>query len=83
MNSAAFRVTQLLYLMAPVYVANMAPPCVKFWRGWNRPISERLLGSHYDHRALLPRVGEIRGYRFLDGTVQDLDAGALAHRRPM
>lgn len=37
---------QLVYLMAPAYVGNMAPPFVRYWRGWNRPISERWLGSH-------------------------------------
>jgi CDP-2,3-bis-(O-geranylgeranyl)-sn-glycerol synthase len=40
------RVGQLLYLMAPAYLANMAPPFARFWTGWNRPISERWLGSH-------------------------------------
>ena len=37
---------QLLYFMAPAYVANMAPPFLKFWSGWNRPISARWLGTH-------------------------------------
>ncbi len=37
---------QLLYFMAPAYLANMAPPFLKYWKGWNRPISERWLGSH-------------------------------------
>lgn len=37
---------QLLYLMLPVYFANMAPPFAKYWHGWNRPISISLLGSH-------------------------------------
>ncbi len=41
-----FRAVQLLYFMAPAYVANMAPPFVRYWPGWNRPISERRLGSH-------------------------------------
>ena len=41
-----FRVAQLLYLMAPAYLANMTPPFTRFWRGWNRPVSERWLGSH-------------------------------------
>jgi CDP-2,3-bis-(O-geranylgeranyl)-sn-glycerol synthase len=41
-----FRIAQLLYFMAPAYVANMAPPFVRYWKGWNRPISERWLGSH-------------------------------------
>ena len=40
------RLAQLLYLMLPVYLANMAPPFVKFWHGWNPPISAPLLGSH-------------------------------------
>ena len=40
------RVIDLLYMMLPIYAANMAPPFVKYWRGWNRPISERWLGSH-------------------------------------
>jgi CDP-2,3-bis-(O-geranylgeranyl)-sn-glycerol synthase len=42
----ALRVLELLYFMAPAYVANMAPPFVRYWRGWNRPISRRWLGSH-------------------------------------
>jgi CDP-2,3-bis-(O-geranylgeranyl)-sn-glycerol synthase len=41
-----FRVTQLLYLMAPAYLANMTPPITRFWPGWNRPINTRSLGSH-------------------------------------
>ncbi|KAF1710964.1 hypothetical protein CSC73_03915 [Pseudoxanthomonas sacheonensis] len=32
--------------MAPAYLANMAPPFARYWPGWNRPIHERLLGSH-------------------------------------
>jgi CDP-2,3-bis-(O-geranylgeranyl)-sn-glycerol synthase len=40
------RALSLLYFMAPAYAANMAPPLVKYWRGWNRPISRRWLGSH-------------------------------------
>lgn len=40
------RLFDLLYLMLPVYLANMAPPFARFWRGWNPPINERHLGSH-------------------------------------
>jgi CDP-2,3-bis-(O-geranylgeranyl)-sn-glycerol synthase len=40
------RIAQLLYFMAPAYFANMAPPFQKYWTRWNRPISERWLGSH-------------------------------------
>lgn len=44
--TALSRVPQLLYFMAPAYAANMAPPFVRFWKGWNRPISRRWLGAH-------------------------------------
>jgi CDP-2,3-bis-(O-geranylgeranyl)-sn-glycerol synthase len=44
--TALHRVVQLLYLMAPAYAANMAPPFVRYWKGWNRPISRRWLGAH-------------------------------------
>ena len=40
------RALQLVYFMAPAYVANMLPPFVAHWRGWNPPISDRWLGSH-------------------------------------
>ena len=46
MDEAAGRLLQLIWLMLPAYCANMAPPFVRFWRGWNRPINRRLLGSH-------------------------------------
>jgi CDP-2,3-bis-(O-geranylgeranyl)-sn-glycerol synthase len=42
----ALHILQLLYLMLPAYLANMAPPFTHFWRGWNRPISSRWLGDH-------------------------------------
>jgi CDP-2,3-bis-(O-geranylgeranyl)-sn-glycerol synthase len=44
--SLSWRVEQLLYLMGPAYLANMTPPFLRFWKGWNPPISERWLGSH-------------------------------------
>jgi CDP-2,3-bis-(O-geranylgeranyl)-sn-glycerol synthase len=37
---------QLLYFMAPAYLANMAPPFARFWHGWNRPIHAPALGNH-------------------------------------
>jgi CDP-2,3-bis-(O-geranylgeranyl)-sn-glycerol synthase len=40
------RAAELVYLMAPAYLANMTPPFARFWTGWNHPISERWLGSH-------------------------------------
>lgn len=46
LSTAASHVLRLLYFMAPAYVANMAPPFVRYWKGWNRPISRRWLGPH-------------------------------------
>ena len=40
------RLLQLAYFMLPAYCANMAPPFTRYWHGWNRPVHERLLGSH-------------------------------------
>jgi CDP-2,3-bis-(O-geranylgeranyl)-sn-glycerol synthase len=40
------RLIQLVYFMLPAYAANMAPPFVRFWGGWNPPLSRRWLGSH-------------------------------------
>ena len=37
MNGVLYRLVQLSYLMLPAYAANMAPPLVKYWRGWNPP----------------------------------------------
>lgn len=37
---------ELVYLLLPAYCANMAPPFVKYWRGWNRPIHSAWLGDH-------------------------------------
>lgn len=44
--TALSHLLQLLYFMAPAYAANMAPPFVRYWKGWNRPISQRWLGEH-------------------------------------
>jgi CDP-2,3-bis-(O-geranylgeranyl)-sn-glycerol synthase len=40
------RLLELVYLVLPAYCANMAPPFVKYWRGWNRPIHKAWLGDH-------------------------------------
>lgn len=40
------RLIQLVYFMLPAYAANMAPPFMRFWTGWNPPLSRRWLGSH-------------------------------------
>ena len=42
----AYRLLQLVYLMLPAYAANMAPPFSKYWKGANRPIAARWLGTH-------------------------------------
>ena len=42
----ADRLLELVYLMLPAYAANMAPPFVRFWPGWNRPIDRARLGDH-------------------------------------
>lgn len=46
MNELLLRTLELVYFMAPAYFANMAPPFLKYWKGWNKPISKKLLGSH-------------------------------------
>lgn len=46
MSEFSGHVAALLYFMLPAYAANMAPPFVRFWKGWNRPIHARLLGQH-------------------------------------
>lgn len=46
MADAALRVLQVLYLMAPAYAANMAPPFLRFWHGWNPPLQRHLFGAH-------------------------------------
>jgi len=45
-RGAFVHILQLAYFMLPAYCANMAPPFVRFWHGWNRPISRRWLGDH-------------------------------------
>ena len=40
------RSLELIWLVMPAYCANMAPPFVKYWRGWNRPIHRKWLGDH-------------------------------------
>lgn len=42
----ADRLLALFALLAPAYAANMAPPFVRYWKGWNRPLHRRLLGEH-------------------------------------
>ncbi len=41
-----YRLAQLAFAMTPAYAANMAPPFVKYWPWWNRPINARWFGAH-------------------------------------
>jgi CDP-2,3-bis-(O-geranylgeranyl)-sn-glycerol synthase len=36
----------LAAFMLPAYAANMAPPLVRFWKGWNPPLHRGLFGDH-------------------------------------
>jgi len=45
-DTLPYHVLQLLYFMVPAYAANMTPPFVKYWKGWNPPIARRQLGDH-------------------------------------
>lgn len=46
MRAFILHLLELLYFMAPAYLANMAPPFTRYWKGWNRPIHARLFGTH-------------------------------------
>lgn len=46
LSTAISHLLQLLYFMAPAYAANMAPPFVRYWKGWNPPINRQWLGEH-------------------------------------
>ena len=73
------RLIQLIYLMLPVYLANMAPPFVKYWPGWNRPISRRWLGDHKTVAGFAFGVAAATGTAFAqslvawDGSLVDYD----------
>ena len=32
-----------MYFMAPAYVANMVPPFLKYWKGWNEAMKNALV----------------------------------------
>ncbi|MFY9823898.1 MAG: CDP-archaeol synthase [Thermoanaerobaculia bacterium] len=40
------RFLALLAFMLPAYAANMAPPFLRFWKGWNPPLNRKYLGAH-------------------------------------
>jgi CDP-2,3-bis-(O-geranylgeranyl)-sn-glycerol synthase len=43
---SGIRIIELIVLMMPAYIANMAPPFLRFWHGPNPPISRKWLGDH-------------------------------------
>jgi CDP-2,3-bis-(O-geranylgeranyl)-sn-glycerol synthase len=43
---SGIRIIELIVIMAPAYVANMAPPFLHFWHGPNPPVSRKWLGDH-------------------------------------
>ena len=55
--------------MAPAYLGNMAAPFVKYWKGWNRPISERWLGAHKTVAGFLLGVIVALGTAFLQSAI--------------
>ena len=59
------RALQLAYFMAPAYAANMAPPFVRYWKGWNRPISRRLFGTHKTVMGFVVGVLSATGVTFV------------------
>jgi CDP-2,3-bis-(O-geranylgeranyl)-sn-glycerol synthase len=43
---SGLRIVELMVLIAPAYLANMAPPFLRFWHGPNPAISRAWLGEH-------------------------------------
>ena len=66
----------LLLLMLPAYVANMTPPFVRFWPGWNRPVHERWLGSHKTVIGFLAGILTAIATAYLQAQLQARTGGA-------
>lgn len=66
------RLGELLYFMLPAYLANMAPPFVRFWRGWNQPINRRWLGDHKTVAGFGAGVCVALATTFLQSRIADL-----------
>lgn len=70
-NADIYRFVEMAYLMLPAYLANMAPPFVKYWRGWNRPIYAQWLGDHKTVMGFALGVGAGIGTAFLQSRLVD------------
>ncbi len=64
------RLLQLAYLLAPAYFANMAPPLMRYWPGWNRPICERWFGAHKTVVGFAFGVGAALAVTFLQSRLR-------------
>lgn len=64
--------------MIPAWLANMAPPFARFWRGWNRPIHRNLLG---DHKTVIGFVLAV-GVGFLATAMQSIALPSAYWRSP-
>jgi CDP-2,3-bis-(O-geranylgeranyl)-sn-glycerol synthase len=59
------RLLQLVYFILPAYAANMAPPFVKYWKGWNPPIARQALGGHKTVLGFVVGVGAAVAVTFI------------------
>jgi CDP-2,3-bis-(O-geranylgeranyl)-sn-glycerol synthase len=75
---SGLRIIELIVLMAPAYVANMAPPFLRFWHGPNPPISRKWLGDHKTVGGFVVGIaaGIIVAWSFSKGAFTSLPHGA-------
>lgn len=59
--------------MLPTYLANMAPPFVRFWHGWNPPVHRRYLGEHKTVIGFILGVGTGIATAFLQSRMASMD----------
>lgn len=73
-------ILELVYMMLPAYFANMAPPLVRYWKGWNPPISHRWLGDHKTVLGFCSGVTVAVNVAFLQSRI-DWHGGLLPYGR--
>jgi CDP-2,3-bis-(O-geranylgeranyl)-sn-glycerol synthase len=78
--TALVRALHLVYFMLPAYAANMAPPFLRFWPGWNPPLSRRWLGAHKTTLGFAAGVLAAVAVTFLQSRA-GLDGGVTAYDR--